>query len=842
MKKQKSTQGVAEQDLEKQALSRLNAAHYKDAIRLFKKLLQTGNKQEWKQKLAYCYVQRSIQFATKGMFKEAMVLWENHIPFAEAPYDANDQYIFWLIQTNNQAKIQSNLSGLSAHQLDKQYPALASVLGFLMLCEHSEFEQSLPQDSIFIAHFNIVKTALQAYQDNDNDKLVESLKLLPYRSAFRDFRTLLNAAMLIPDAVEPGKVMLAKIPANSAYFQSVRTLLACTKEGAELTAELMQLSQQQCAVISELKGLSKKQLDIIQQYSREQNKLTDKVQFKLAIQYQGLLGAEFVEHFCQNLLASYPAGKKEFNKHFKHFSEFEEYRIKALKCEEDNNLQAAEHHWRHCLKILDTKETDNNLRAALILRRVATREPDGEERTNILIESLGYDASDRDSYLHITQYYGRQEETAKEYNTWLERTLKQFPQDIEVLTHAVNTATRNKSYTKANQYASKILKIDPINTFAKQALFSSYLSKARQLISKKSYYAVEKEISQAEKLNLGKTYYKQTQLVLALLSFASEDKKQGLQRIVEQLAGQHKDPVNCHFNATMEALLTSLPVTTILRELPPIKKHLLSVQELNALSQQIEQYAKDDDNRAYIHKALEKIKAAFKRSLSEQEYTEELLTRLCKALDSIGHFELLRHCLKSIPQSWVKPIWMYYQIYADTSGNAAKCSKKQLQQLQVAAGKAREEKDHQAAILLEQYLDRYYAAHPPQGFGFFNSLFGGFDDDDDDEDDEDDDEYYDPMDELFGHLDESEGMKLNKKVKSIMKKFTPEKLIHSLMQQAGNHERVVLAVMQDPEILTALMMIKAAEELKMDIDVDIDDVIDAFEIDDDNGSSFPFPF
>jgi two-component SAPR family response regulator len=50
------------------------------------------------------------------------------------------------------------------------------------------------------------------------------------------------------------------------------------------------------------------------------------------------------------------------------------------------------------------------------------------------------------------------------------------------LTQAVKAATNNKTYKKASQYATKILKIDPLNTFAKQTLFSSYLAHARRII------------------------------------------------------------------------------------------------------------------------------------------------------------------------------------------------------------------------------------------------------------------------------------------------------------------------------------------------------------------------
>ncbi len=836
MTNQTSLSGMEEHDLEDQALSQLNATHYKEAISLFKKLLQTADNEEWRQKLAYCYVQRATQFAAKGMYKEAVVLWENHLPFSQAPYDANDQYIFWLIQINNQANIKACLSELSAQQLDKQYPTLAVVLGLLMLTEHPEFEQILPQDSVLIAHFKIVKVALQAYQDNDYDKLAKALKLIPYRSAFRDFRTLLNAVVLIPTSVEQARSHLSKISSHSVYFQTVEVLLVCTAEGAELAEELIRFSHQQCAVIGAVKGFSKKQLELMSQFTRQHDKLTDKVQLKMAIQFKSLLGTDLAKHFCQGILTSYPAGKKEFKKQFGGLDKFEETRIKALICERDNELYDAESYWRDCFDMLDDSYADNSLKRALILRRMASKEPDEEGRITILEESLDYDPDDHQSYLQILQYYGQQSESAKDYNKWLTRTLKQFPQDVEILTQAVKTATRNKSYTKASQYAYKILKIDPINTFAKQTLFSEHLAKARQLISKKTYHAVEKEISQAEKLNVGKAYIKKIQFMRSLLCFANEDKQQGLQRIIKELNVLHTSPVNGHFHAAMEAMLCGLPVATILRELKPVKGLLLSAQELTELIQQLEQYAIDEDNRTCLYKALEKIKDPLKNSLSEQKYAEELFINLCKVLDSFGHFELIRHCVKSIPLKWNKPVWKYYRVYADTNGDAGRCSHRQVRHLQDINDEAREAKEYQTGSLIDKYLEYYYDAHPQQGMNFLDELFGGLF-----VDDNDDDDYLDPMEELFGHLDEDLLSELNDKAELIMKKQRPEQLILGIMKKIRNKEIVLMAVMQNPDILSVLMILKAADELKVDIDVDIDDVMEVFEINE-TGKSSPFPF
>lgn len=826
---------MSEHELEDQALSQLKATHYKEAIQLFKKLLQMTDNEQWRQHLAHCYVQRSIQFATKGMYKEALVLWENQMQYAHSPYDAIDQYIIWLIQANKQADIQQNLAQLSAQQLDKNYLELAAVLGLLMLTEHPEFLQELPQDSMLFAHFSIARRALQALQDDKTQILSETLKQLPYRSAFRDFRTLMNAMLVMPDSMEQAQSLLVKIPDHSPYFHAAGTLLACTREGAELAQTLIQLSHGQCALIGKIKGLSKKQLDFIQHYGRQQDNLSDKVQFKLAIQYKSLLGTEFARYFCQAALARYPAGKKDFNKHFGDASQFEENRVKALICEQDGNIYDAENYWRRCLGYLNTEKADDNFRAALILRHLAAMEPVSEEQTDLLIESLDYDRDDRESYLQIVQYFSQQAETANEHKLWLAKTLKQFPQEIEVLIQAIKSATANKTYKKACQYATKILKIDSLNMFAKQTLFDSHIAHARRLMREKNYALVEKEIAQAEKLNLGKAYYKQLQLMRALLCFAEDDKQQGLKGIAEELGGLHANPVSALLQAGMEALLNGLPVATILRELNPAKDYLLTTRDLTAIVEQLKLYAIDDEALELLHKTLNKVKAPLKKSLSEQDYPEGLRLDFCQVLDTIQHFELLRYCTKSVPivqQSGA--IWIYYLIYANNNGNGQDCSPDDVLRLQLAYDQAENDKDFQTGLLIKGLLDDYYAVYEPRDESFLDELVAGFMGEEDVPDD-------DPLDALFGHIEHSVMMKLNNRAESIMKKLTPEKIIHKLIKKSTDKEAVLIAMMQNSDIFSALMLIKAAEELKINIGVGIDDVIHVFNIND-NTQPTPLPF
>lgn len=818
---------AANSDLEQQALSQLNACHYKEASALYKKLWQETEDKKWQQQLAFCYLQRTLSFADRGMIKEALVLWDNYTEHAEPPYQGYDQYICWLIQSKNKNKIQHTLKQLSSQQLDNQYPALAALLGLLMLTEHPEFQQDLPQDSALIAHFKIVQTALQALQTNNKDEINLALKSIPYRSAFKDFRPLLNAFQLMTESKQQAQELLAKIPASSVYSQTARLLSALTLDGHELVQTLVNFSHAQRKLIAKIKGYNKKQQEFIDYLIRHNDRLTDKVKFNAAIQAQPLCGSEFSQQICQALLANFPAGRRDFNKHFSALNAFEDNRLKAMASESEDNAYDAGYYWLQCIAALKKEKTDNKLKIALILRHIAKSQPPSEDRTQLLIDSLEYDPEDLSSYQQLLHDLSQYDEDIDQYKHWLKTALEKFPENIEILTQAIKTATANKAYKKASQYALKVLKVDPLNTFAKEILFSSHLAHARRLIQSKKHHLVDNEIKQAEKLKLGKNHLIQTQLLRGLFCFAAEDKKKGLKLIADSLNQPQLDPVNACFQLAMEALLIDLPYTTILKTIPSAKEHLLSERELKRVIQQLNRYEQDDSSEPLLHKALAKIKPALKASLSQQNYDEEVFLSLNQALLDCNAFELSRYCSRLALARWDKSIWHYYQTYSSCDGRAKNCSISHINRLEHLLGEAKYDKDKRATLLINSFIEDYYNAHPQHSMGFLEN-FLGFGDDDEDNNEE---FFEDPLDALFGHLPESIQHKISNRMDSLFKKTSPEHLVNDLIKNTANTQQVFLAMMKDPDLLTALMILKSADSLKIDIDVSIADVLKVFNID-----------
>jgi len=819
MKDQQSVSNNIDNSLEQQALSELNAKHYKEAIDLYKQLWETSDDKKWQQQLAYCYLQRALSFAERAMYREALLLWDHYIQFAESPDEAYDHYICWQIQSQNSNNIQSALKLLSAQQIDKQYPELAALLGCLLLTEHPEFQRYLPQNSIFIAHLKLAQTALQAFLENNQQQLNEALKQLPYRSAFRDFRTLLNTVQNHPQSIEQA---LTKLPVNSPYLQTINLLQTCTLDGTKLVQQLAKCSYAQRSIIAEIKGVNNQQQQLIESLIQYPDNVSDKVKFNLLLQHQSLWTSGIAENFCKSLLINYPEGLKDFNNCFTTLDRFENNRIKALANERKGNNVEAEQYWRQCVEALIDQSADNTLKIALIIRHMAARQAELESSIQLTIESLDYDAEDLVSYLKILQYFNQYDAEIVEYQQWLHISLEKFPHNIELLSFAVQVANINKEYKKACEYALTLSSIDPLNNIAKQTLFFGYLEQARQLILNKEFPLVEQQIKQAEDLKLGKKYQARAQLIRGLFFFANKDKTQAQTLIDEALKTIHQDPVNAILQAAMEALLTEIPVASILEGLKPAEDYLLTDLQLNGVIQQLNHYGKDFDHQLLLLKALDRVKSALLTSLSQQQYDQPLLLVLSQTLDNINAFDLLQHCAKVAAAKWNAAIWQYYLIYSDLNGMAEKCSSAQINRLENIREQAITDKDDRTKVLIDVFVEQYYQAHSETSTGFISNLF--------DLNDDHDDEYVDPTEQLFKHIPEDDLLKISNKTEELMMETSPEQLVKELTQDSDNNEHILIAMMQDPDLFSALMVIKASASLGININLNINDILGFFNV------------
>ncbi|MCF6205225.1 MAG: hypothetical protein L3J59_16440, partial [Methylococcaceae bacterium] len=670
------------------ALKKLKSSSYKEAVELYKQALGEVDNDQLRLKISG-YLDKAKVFKLGDKYNDLLSFTEKLQqkevePIEQVEADGFEDLFKQLIQLDYLDQIPVLLSKLSIDQLDKQYPVQTAVVGFLVLTQHPEFEQELLQDSTFTTDCKVAQKALQAFLINDLEVLKHTLKLIPFRSAFKDFRIILNAVLATPNSIEKIQLLLGTITDESPYYPVANLLLAYNKGGADLFKDLASFDYGQQNLIGKIKGFNDQQQEFITHLLRQYEDLSEKTMFSMAIQYQDLFGSSLAEQFCQSLLISYPAGYEDYIKSFGSVNEFEELRIKALACEKEDNFYDADYFWRQSIDLLKVEE-GNEVKVALIFHHIAQHQQDEVAKNDYLIESLQHDPDNITTYLSVLNSYAQQQH--ENYHSWLAQGLKKFPQDSDILISAIKTVNEHKDVI---HYAKRLLQIDPLNSLAKETLFSVHLDQAKKFLVDKKYSKVEQEIEEINQLNFRKTDDGQVQLLQGFFNFIQKEKAQGHQEIIDALQLLFVDPINRQFKASIEALMLGLSELDVSVQVDD--GYLLAPEELAQLSLQIEQYTNE---QTFLLTALDQIKPNLIDSLQQQTYDETLCLNLAQQLNAIQQYKLLGIMASQALEQWKKPVWVYYQVLSATENQAEQCSYINLRRLQKSLEQAREEKDQQ---------------------------------------------------------------------------------------------------------------------------------------------------
>jgi len=307
----------------------------------------------------------------------------------------------------------------------------------------------------------------------------------------------------------------------------------------------------------------------------------------------------------------------------------------------------------------------------------------------------------------------------------------------------------------------------------------------------------------------------------------AEDKTQGLQRIADTLASLYDDPVNMHVQAQIEAGLLELPTQGLSRALPAFKDYLLSAPQLQRLIGLLNYYDEQLDDNSLVLKALDKVKAPLKKSVEWLLDHEALLLAWCQALESVGHYELLKHCAKMAQARRHTPALMYYRTLAECQGDASHLDLMSLYRLKIGLADARADNDNRTAGLIARLLERVSGTPEPledEAEDFDQPLISD-----------------DPIEDLFGPIPDAMFKRIEKKIEEIMRKRGPDYFAAQIMRQYGDQlgqQRLAILFMNQ-DFLWSVAILAGAEELKVEIGVGFDDILARFE---NNSPQYSLPF
>jgi tetratricopeptide (TPR) repeat protein len=759
-KKKKISQAPSVETLQADAARWLADGHHKEAIEAYKQLLKTEPRQEWQTALTTAYLERAKALAHKNMFKEAAALWESRASLCENE-GSLELYLTWLLRAGRYGKAArlyvENTERLPKTEDTHQLPAL---FGLLLLTGQLEIAENFPADSFLRTQYPVVQGALQAYCQRDDTAADTYLKQIPFRSPYRDFRSLLKALMILETEPQEAIKLLEKIPGNSPYHNLVK-LIRLDHTRLEM---LGQLSSSEQTFVACLKGWDKQQVKLIPTLQSAARHDSTRTLFDVVVTNKQVLGEGYARQFCLALLPNYPPLLKNYERIFEPLSVFAQKRIEALYFERQNNSIMADKSWREGVASLkqDRSTPENALKAAMILRHLvdlAIRRGEGEDDEVLadLEASLNLDPEAKSSYLKLIQLHQARGDK-KSYHKWVDVAVKHFPTEGDVLMVAIESATEKKAFKKAVKFANTLLKVDPINVKARQILLSSHVSHARKLIKSGKYDLAWKELNQASRIEKSNQRSGVIQINQGLLKLqqggGKEPEQQAKQLIVEglQLAG---GGLRGQFRVRVETKLLGIkkfeeqvwPLLPVLA-----RNYLPSRQEVSELVSLINAYHEADVD--FLLKVLEPFQATLQNA-AQQDFSKDELMSICQCFKQLEHYELLKLYARQAMKKWPEqPIFVYYQIVGKIAGQFSSMNETEVQRLHEALDKAEQQGDKRTSMMITGFLTEIAKQGMRsmggwgEGFFPFNIPADWLEDDDADGEFEDD--------EFMGGLDEQQ--------------------------------------------------------------------------------------
>lgn len=713
--KPKPTASVSLEEWANQGRQHLAAGRYKEAIDAFKWLCkQDEGHDEWPVALSEAYLGQAQALATQGLYAEALGFLDKLQ--ALGPKSATKAlYITCLLASGKHE--QAVLTYLkSAEDLQpEENDQLQTVFAAHIAAGQEQLLTGLPEHAPLVKHYAAVNGALEAFCSGKDEEAYRFLNGIPYRSPYRDLRTILSALMARSSAGRTASSdKLARVAERSPFagLANVLRAIEAARRGGLATVSELAPAAKQYALLS--LGIDHRTFGILEKIHTAND--SPKQLLKVLTSHARLFDAQTVQRICLAVLPSYPDGIGSYSETFGRLSDFEQTRIHALAFEHKHVWQKAFDYWEHALGILSREDGDHDhrLRCALIARHLAEIQknhitPFSSNMEELLSFSLEQDPDDKDSFIGLLQYYKDVGlENGKRHRDRMEQAVKQFPKDSDVLLAAVEMALARNAFKKAAGYAKTVLKLDPINSRARSLLLEAHLSHARKQIKAGRTHLAKKELDAAQSMERESSSAGIIHIHRGLLAFAEGNVEEG-ELLVEEACRTLGSYRIAYFQLLIAAQRTELASRAIKKYRSLLKQNATAIPkktEILALIRAIEACIGQDD--VDLGSTLALLTGYLKKG-AELPFSLEEMETLCAAFERLAVYEMLRTYTQQACLRWDTPLFTYYRLVAKASGNLFALNPSDTDVLEEALEEATERSEtdtiQRIGRLLEQFHD-----------------------------------------------------------------------------------------------------------------------------------------
>jgi tetratricopeptide (TPR) repeat protein len=712
---------------ERMALLHVEKGRFREAVVCYKALLKNERRAGWVTGLANAYSGRAQGLADKGMLQEAIGLWRSRAELCgTALWDG--PYAAWLISDGRVAEV---LDYLAARRLSlaaaavpnpptdarstDELAALEAQLAPALLSANQATLARLPAESLLLLHRPLALAALAAYASQDAGALETALAGIPFRSPYRDLRSLLKALVLCETDQDGARAALERLPMSSPFAPLAAALRTRLIVGPARLQAWASLTSAQQTMALDLLGYPVTLAPMLQALGGADVKLTPAALFDLVQRHARELPNALATRAWQWLAVWATRRGCDNPRLFGNPSKADQECARALAVEISGEWDHAETHWLDAVDLLESSgDSRDQLRAALVLRHVALSpaylssdgvlNPDAQD---LLTRSLNLDPADCGVHVRLVQFW-RRAGKLKRAREQLDAGLRHFPDDAALLTEAVETAVAGGAFKKASTAARRLLELDPLNRKVRVLVGNAHLSHAVKHIAASKPDAAKKEIIEAANWLTSTTDLGRMHLLQAWTEPQGKPERLRLAQLATSAWG---GGLAAGWRLVREAQGTfprvGLPEAAWrLREAGISTTQAVTPAELLALVQVLEQdpplVRKGLDPLATWRKAI----VALANQGTESAFESDTFVRLCEAFSRHQEHDLAEKFANAARKRWPdRPLFVYHAVAARFGKKGYIEGAKDLDDLEYAKKRANQSKDMRLSSRIEALFE-----------------------------------------------------------------------------------------------------------------------------------------
>ncbi|MBF0369353.1 MAG: hypothetical protein HQL52_07860 [Magnetococcales bacterium] len=737
-KRKKRTRSATPGQLFQKGKDLLAAGQFRQAIENLKSLNKQEPGGQGCELLITAYWGRAKELFDKGLFREAAVTLEQADRLNGARIDTSLLLSAWC-NAGLHVKAARLWGEKNTDTPEFSHTPVAELLACLAVVDE-EIANALGTDHPVGRHLIHARQAIQALILDRQQEAREATKQIPVRSSLRSLRLLLLGILATRSNPESAMGILERIPVDSPLSPIARVLipLAQGKQPQPDSEGDSEGSAYKMALF--LEGVEKPAQELLGQIERSRSRPDRLFSILLNDRWANLIPEQIGRQICGSLLDQHPRGLSKYNKKFGLLPAWRRHRMAALEEERKGYLDTALDQWQLCVGRLEAEDEDlpeaekGPVRAALfrhmgdLANKVSQldekdhwadswSEPIAEQRFSeikYLERSLESDPSDRQVYLRLIHLHEKKG-NAKQRRQAVQRAVKHFPEDPEVLEAAMNEAFDGGAFKKAVKLAGQILERNPINNPVRRQVVKGHLMHARKKIKSGRQDLAEKELKLAETVERPQIRDGSVQICRGVMALMAGDKRQA-----DIHMKQARQEANHACVADLMALMEA-------------ERIIVSQSLFGALKKKLTASLKDTSPEpGLLLDLIERIEASGREpSLNPKAWIPALSTWLnkcarlplpvdqrrlvCHFLADHEGFKPLGAFAREGIKKWPgDPSFLFFQLFAKYEGDEYRVPYRDLNRLDDAMMEAGSTLDHRTQDRIGHFM---YNSGPPMPFG-----------------------------------------------------------------------------------------------------------------------------